>query len=205
MSRTDHEKDDYFSARELYISVVCSSNQNRSMEAHNFLSKRGFRVRSFGTGTHVKLPGAAPDRPNVYDFSTTYDEIYNDLSKKDRQTYTQNGLLGMLDRNRRIKPKPERFQECSEHFDVIITCEERVYDQVIEELEGRRVGTGEPSHVINIDIQDNHEEATIGAFMICDLCAMLSASDDVDNDIDELLHEFESRCSRTILHTVVFN
>lgn len=50
-------------------------------------SKRGFRVRSFGTGTHVKLPGAAPDRPNVYDFSTTYDEIYNDLSKKDRQAY----------------------------------------------------------------------------------------------------------------------
>ena len=47
-------------------------------------------------------------------------------------SYTQNGLLGMLDRNRRIKPKPERFQECSEHFDVIITCEERVYDQVIE-------------------------------------------------------------------------
>jgi len=50
-------------------------------------SKRGFRVRSFGTGTHVKLPGAAPDRPNVYDFNTTYDEIYNDLSKKDRQAY----------------------------------------------------------------------------------------------------------------------
>jgi len=50
-------------------------------------SKRGFRVRSFGTGTHVKLPGAAPDRPNVYDFSATYDEIYNDLWKKDRQTY----------------------------------------------------------------------------------------------------------------------
>ena len=38
----------------------------------------------------------------------------------------------MLDRNRRIKPKPERFQECGEHFDLIITCEERVYDQVIE-------------------------------------------------------------------------
>jgi len=38
----------------------------------------------------------------------------------------------MLDRNRRIKPKPERFQECGDHFDVIVTCEERVYDQVIE-------------------------------------------------------------------------
>jgi len=36
-------------------------------------------------------------------------------------------------------------------------------------------------------------------------CIQLSASDDVDNDIDELLQEFESRCQRTILHTAVFN
>jgi len=33
----------------------------------------------------------------------------------------------------------------------------------------------------------------------------LSASDDIDNDIDELLQEFETRCHRTILHTVAFN
>ena len=38
----------------------------------------------------------------------------------------------MLDRNRRIKPKPERFQACKDKFDVVITCEERVYDQVLE-------------------------------------------------------------------------
>jgi len=38
----------------------------------------------------------------------------------------------MLDRNRRIKPKPERFQSCKDRFDIIVTCEERVYDQVIE-------------------------------------------------------------------------
>jgi len=42
-------------------------------------------------------------------------------------------------------------------------------------LEGRQSNSmGEPSHVINIDIQDNHEEATIGAFMICDLCELVS-------------------------------
>jgi RNA polymerase II subunit A C-terminal domain phosphatase SSU72 len=46
--------------------------------------------------------------------------------------YTQNGILHMLDRNRRIKPKPERFQACKEMFDIIIACEERVYDQIIE-------------------------------------------------------------------------
>lgn len=38
----------------------------------------------------------------------------------------------MLDRNKRIKSKPERFQLCKEKFDLVITCEERVYDQVLE-------------------------------------------------------------------------
>lgn len=38
----------------------------------------------------------------------------------------------MLDRNKRIKPRPERFQNCKDIFDLILTCEERVYDQVVE-------------------------------------------------------------------------
>lgn len=46
--------------------------------------------------------------------------------------YTQNGILHMIDRNRRIKTFPERFQNCLDKFDVIFTCEERVYDQVVE-------------------------------------------------------------------------
>ncbi|KAG7157916.1 RNA polymerase II subunit A C-terminal domain phosphatase SSU72-like [Homarus americanus] len=165
---------------ELGFAVTCSSNMNRSMEAHAFLSKKGFNVRSFGTGDKVKLPGPAPDKPNCYEFGTSYDDIYNDLLKKDKTLYTQNGLLHMLDRNRRIKPEPERFQVCKEKFDIIITCEERVYDQ------------------------DNHEEATIGAFMICELAALLSGTEDLDNDIDELLHEFETKCQRNVLHCVQF-
>ena len=63
----------------LRIAVICSSNMNRSMEAHAYLSKKGFNVKSFGTGDKVKLPGNAPDRPNIYDFDCSYEEIYNDL------------------------------------------------------------------------------------------------------------------------------
>ena len=46
--------------------------------------------------------------------------------------YTQNGILHMLERNKRIKKFPERFQEAEEEFDVIFTVEERIYDAVLE-------------------------------------------------------------------------
>lgn len=83
------------------------------------------------------------------------------------------GLLHMLDRNRRIKSRPERFQLTKEKFDLLITCEERVYDQVIECMEARAPVDNQPVHLINIDIQDNHEEATVGSFFICELVTMV--------------------------------
>jgi len=177
---------------------------NRSMEAHGYLAKKRFNVASFGTGDKVKLPGVALDKPNVYEFGTPYDDIYNDLLNKDKQFYTQNGLLHLLDRNRRIKTAPEKFQHSKEKFDVLITCEERVYDQVLEYLENRNSEGTCPVHVINIDIQDNQEEATVGAFLICDMVAMMAQTDDLDNDIDELLHEFENKSNRPVLHCVLF-
>lgn len=79
----------------------------------------------------------------------------------------------MLDRNRRIKPRPERFQLSKDKFDILITCEERVYDQVIECMESRTKEDNQPVHLINIDIQDNHEEATVGSFLICELVTVV--------------------------------
>ncbi|KRZ66082.1 RNA polymerase II subunit A C-terminal domain phosphatase SSU72, partial [Trichinella papuae] len=111
MNKSKNSTENEVSNRKLRFSVVCSSNMNRSMEAHAMLQKKGFNVRSFGSGSLVKLPGPSPTVHNIYSFSTPYEEIYKDLVAKDKNLYTQNGLLNMLDRNRRVKPHPERFQE----------------------------------------------------------------------------------------------
>jgi len=188
----------------LKVAVVCSSNMNRSMEAHAFLAKKGYNVDSYGTGDKVKLPGPAADKPNVYEFGTTYEDILADLVRKDRTMYTQNGILHMLDRNKRIKKRPQRLQNTEKRYDVIFTAEERVYDQTLEFFQNEGSVSNQPVHIINIDIQDNHEEATIGAFLMCELLQMMTEADDLDNDIDELLQDFEAKCNRPILHTVVF-
>lgn len=188
----------------LRFAVVCSSNQNRSMEAHNFMQKRGLLVRSYGAGQQVKLPGSSQEKPNVYTFDTPYEFMYKDLYNKDANLYTQNGVLHMLDRNRRIKEKPERFQDSREKFDVIFTVEERLFDQVMEDLENRDKRTNEIVHVINIDVIDNPEDATLGAFMLCELGQKMDAAVDLDNTIDEILTEFEQKTKRIILHAVSF-
>lgn len=59
-------------------------------------------------------------------------------------------------------------------------------------------------HIINIDVQDNHEEATIGALLISKMAQSLANSTDLDNDIDELLQEFETSINRPLLHTIAF-
>jgi len=109
-----------------------------------------------------------------------------------------------LTRNRTIKPAPERLQDTTQRFDIILTAEERVFDQVLEYLEARGSGDMHIVHVVNMDIQDNQEEATIGAFLFHELMQRVSESEDLDNEIDEILQDFEIKCKRPILHSVLF-
>ena len=44
-------------------------------------------MRSYGTGSVVKLPGPGPDQPNVYEFGTTYQFMCEDLYRKDPHLY----------------------------------------------------------------------------------------------------------------------
>lgn len=179
----------------LKFCTVCASNQNRSMEAHLQLSAF-YPTISFGTGSLVRLPGPSLSQPNVYQFnSTTYDTMHNELQSKDPRLYKANGLLNMLDRNRHIKSFPERWQNWQPGVprldrvadgdrgaagteggvvDIVITCEERCWDAVVEDLLNRGSPLNRPVHVFNVDIKDNHEEALVGGKAILDLANRLN-------------------------------
>jgi RNA polymerase II subunit A C-terminal domain phosphatase SSU72 len=190
--------------KDIRIAVVCASNNNRSMEAHNVLKNAGYDVSSFGTGSAVRMPGKTPDRPNVYQFGTPYDDMYKDLFYKDKALYTQNGLLQMLDRNRKIKTAPQKFQENNDHFDVVITCEERCFDAALEDCLNRPKSSLQPVHLINVDIIDNHEQALIGGQMILKLVKMIMDAKDLDSDMDSVLVEFQARTRANIQYALTF-
>lgn len=164
------------------------------MEGHLRLAQAQYPVISFGTGSLVRLPGPTIQQPNVYKFNeTSYDSIYRELEAKDPRLYKANGLLNMLGRNRNIKWGPERWQDWQvgmprlKHekdkgsqgvegglVDIVITCEERCWDAVVDDLLNRGSPLNRPVHVINVDIKDNHEEASIGGGAIVDLADSLN-------------------------------
>ena len=63
-------------------------------------------MSSFGSGNQVKLPGPAPDKPNIYDFNTTYEEMYRDLVLKDKNLY----------------PLVALWQQQVQQFNVVLFC-----------------------------------------------------------------------------------
>lgn len=60
---------------------------------HSLCSKKGYDVKSYGTGSVIKLPGAGPNQPNVYEFGTSYEQIYQDLTSKDQQLYLEKKIF----------------------------------------------------------------------------------------------------------------
>ncbi|XP_063901579.1 RNA polymerase II subunit A C-terminal domain phosphatase SSU72-like isoform X1 [Zophobas morio] len=174
------------------------------MDAHSTLRKHGYNVESFGSGVCVKLPGKSIDKPVIYEFGTPYSLMYNELVNTDKNLYQTNGVLNMLERNMKIKDHPERFQTTNLQFDVIITCEERVFDQVIQAIDEWQTDHLEIVHIVNVDIKDNFHDAFKGSQHILELCQMIEKTDDLDGNMESILKKFAQTRKRKILHSVAF-
>ncbi|GAB2292695.1 hypothetical protein Dimus_026932 [Dionaea muscipula] len=205
----------------LRYAMVCSSNQNRSMEAHSLLKKHGFDVSSYGTGTHVKLPGPSIREPNIYEFGTPYKQMLDELHRKDPNLRLLCVGVGMTVWPRPsvfhvilllcVKLAPQRWQDnaADGYFDVVLAFEEKVFDVVIEaavinvtDLHNREHALLKPVLMINLEVKDNHEEAASGARLTLDLCQELEATESWADNIDEIVSAFERRHHRKLLTSV---
>ena len=164
----------------LSFGVVCSSNINRSMEAHVVLGNAGLTVESYGTGTTVRLPGRSALEPRIFKFGTPYADMYASLSDTpdDEAYFANNGVLNLCRRGASVKPAPQRWQDTPTAFitlhDIVIAFEERIFDAVVEDLQMREPTEDlAPIHVICLDTKDNPQEAKIQGRIALELCWIL--------------------------------
>ncbi|VEU23674.1 DEKNAAC104930 [Brettanomyces naardenensis] len=221
----------------LKFCTVCASNNNRSMEAHKVLQENGFIVRSYGTGSAVRLPGPTIDKPNVFPFGTPYTKIFEVLNSQDLKMHKVNGVIEMTKRNMQIKKAPERWPYLNqppqrldeeEHpgfdndldFQVVITCEERCFDAVVEDYFSRNYfEPNDTDHLVycfNVDIRDDHESARMGGLAILELANMLKkanteAAEDEDSmplqdTIPDIIVEWQRKYpTLPILHALCYH
>lgn len=150
----------------LQICTVCSSNMNRSMEAHKVLSQAGYKVESFGTGTAVKIPGLTKDQPNIFPFGTPYNEMLTVLEEQEKnipeeeRNFSKQGLFDMLTRNMKLKKAPENWQVQDTlkllKNEIVISCDEKCYELLLEDCFKRGRKYEKPLLVINLDVEDYH-------------------------------------------------
>lgn len=187
------------------VCCVCASNQNRSMEAHRELSLRGYPVKSYGTGSSVKLPGRSIMEPVIFPFNMPYEQMRKELQKRDAALYTGNGVLAMLDRNSKIKRAPEQWKDARDKFDVIITFEDRVFRTVVDDyMTSRSPSVFAPNYIVNLEVKDTHVDAAAGAKLAVELVEGMDAQENLDSTIYKVIGSLEDKYGKPIMVVPVF-
>ena len=103
----------------------------------------------------------------------------------------------MMDRDRRIKTAPERWQDSD--IVGVFNCNlfRRAYLWVVEEDLGiREAQEFEPLHIVNIETKDNPEAAAKSADLALKLCQQIEEQDDISDDLSEIV----KRSRRSIMY-----
>lgn len=195
----------------LEFACVCASNVNRSMAAHQVLDRNTFKVHSYGTNSHISIPG--PSRANNYDFGTTYSEIIEDLKTQEQTLnttyYTDHALIEMMERDATIKEKPERFSTIfssttneNRFFDVIFTYQKAIMDRVVAEFHNNGNIHFHLCHIINIETPDDNQNAMISAGYTLKISRELKKLPDLTEGIEKILNS-ETLKGLPIAHHIV--
>lgn len=153
----------------LQFAVVCACNMNRSVAAHIRLAEAGYHVSSYGVARSVKLRSRKGTRSYTWD--QEYSTILKDMvstSPQDTEWAKKRGLVDLLQRNAKVKAKPERWQSLSTEFvaqqNVIITFQDRVFEMLMDDVESRLPRPeSQAVHVVNITTRDDPQSALAGA------------------------------------------
>ncbi|RLN50151.1 hypothetical protein BBJ29_005273 [Phytophthora kernoviae] len=164
------------------FAMVCANNINRSAAAHESLRSAGLRVSSYGAGRRVTFPGKTSSDSRSFKFLTPYALMHSTLEKEDKDLFTANGVLQILERDMPLKEAPERWQSLTNKqlktIDVVVCLDYVMFLTVLEDIQMRiRVSFKHKQlHLICLDTIDTPEEAVAGSERVLELCKELDVS-----------------------------
>lgn len=110
----------------------------------------------------------------------------------------------MIKRDVGVKLAPQKFQDNTEPFDIILTFEEVVMDKVLEHFSRVSPSLMRPVAVVNLDVRDSHEEAAIAAPVALELCSMIDKAEEWEDELDSILEAFYQATGRRAIYNVCF-